>query len=625
MLRFPFLRKVKLKKDLEPQEVFLDHLAKKKEQELGISEKKLEVPLSAKMLKLVLILFLIIIFGLFIKTFHFQIFEGDKFSALAEKNKFAYLTVKAERGVIYDSRGKQIVFNQPSFDLVLNKEKLPRKEKERIRVLEEVGSIINQDYHQFENKTLILKNLDYQMLISLKTRIADLPGFEIKYNSVRYYPDGPTFAPLIGYTGREASDYVGKDGLERYYEEVLRKNPGKIQVERDALGNILSEKTVSLPESGHSLVLWVDAELQKKVEEELNAALQKTGSKKAVGVALNPKNGGVLALVSLPNYDNNLFNKEADQKALQELLTNPEEPLFNRVISGLYPTGSTIKPLVAAAVLQEQLISPDKKINCQGFISIPHPYDPKKETRKNDWTVHGWTDMRKAIAESCNVYFYTVGGGYRNQEGLGPTRIKKYLELFGWGQKTGIDLPGESKGFIPSPEWKREVKKENWWDGDTYNFSIGQGDISITPIQVAASFVAIANGGTLYKPKVVKQIVDSEKKLIEEFNPEVLRENFINKENLQIVREGMRRAVTGEGSPHTSSVLLNSLPVEAAAKTGTAELGGDFYNSWITVFAPYDNPEIVLTIMIERVKGIRSTALIVAKEVLEWYFSRRNN
>ncbi|GAG83184.1 unnamed protein product, partial [marine sediment metagenome] len=178
-------------------------------------------------------------------------------------------------------------------------------------------------------------------------------------------------------------------------------------------------------------------------------------------------------------------------------------------------------------------------------------------------------------------------------------------------------------GLIPSIEWKKEVKKEPWWDGDTYNLSIGQGDISVTPLQVAAAFVAIANGGTLYKPKSVKQIIDSEKNLIEEISPEILRENFINSENLQIVREGMRRAVTGEGSPYASAVSLNSLPIKAAAKTGTAQTSRpDYYHNWITVFAPYDDPQIVLVIMIENVKGIRAATLPVAKEVLNWYFAR---
>jgi penicillin-binding protein 2 len=229
--------------------------------------------------------------------------------------------------------------------------------------------------------------------------------------------------------------------------------------------------------------------------------------------------------------------------------------------------------------------------------------------------------MRKAIAESCDVYFYTIGGGYKNQPGLGPSRIKKYLELFGWGNKTQIDLPGESEGFIPSPTWKKETKKENWWDGDTYNLSIGQGDILITPLQVATAFVAIANGGTLFQPQVVKQIIDNNKNVIEEIPSKILRENFIDPENLQVVREGMRMGVTGEGAPLASASSLNYLPVKVAVKTGTAETSKpNYYHKWITVFAPYDDPQIVLTIMIESVRDTQPTAIPVAKEVLNWYF-----
>jgi len=500
--------------------------------------------------------------------------------------------------------------------LILDKDKLPEDESERIRVLGEVEEITKGNYD----------NLDHQTLILLETKIAEFPGFQIEQNSTRYYKEGSSFAHLIGYTGKESDgEYVGRYGLEKSYEEILKKNPGKTRIERDVYGNLLSKEIISLPESGKSLVLWLDSELEKKIEQTLNNVLQNTGAEKAVGVALNPKTGGILALVSLPTYDNNLFNKGADQEALKNLLQDPQKqnPLFNRVIAGLYPTGSTIKPLIASAVLEEKLISPDKKINCQGKIIIPNRYDTEVSTEKQDWRIHGLTDMRKAIAESCNVYFYTVGGGYKDQEGLGPSRIKEYLELFGWGKKTGIDLPGETNGFIPFPDWKKEVKKENWWDGDTYNLSIGQGDIKVTPLQVAFAFVAIANRGTLYKPQVVKQIVDSEKNLIEEIRSEILRENFINPENLEIVRQGMRMAVTGQGSPYASATLLNSLPVSAAAKTGTAEtFRPDYYHNWIAVFAPYDDPQIVLVIMVEDIKGLQSATLPAAKEVLQWYFTK---
>ncbi len=412
--------------------------------------------------------------------------------------------------------------------------------------------------------------------------------------------------------------------MEKSYEEVLRKNPGKLRVEKDALGNLISQEIISLPESGKSLVLWLDSELQTKMKEELEKQAKIVGTEKAVALAMDPKTGGILAMVSLPSFDNNLFQRGADQKALNSLLNDPEKILLNRVIAGLYPVGSTIKPLIASAALEEKIISPDKKINDdQGFIVIPNPWDSSSPTIKKDWTIHGWTDMRKAIAESCNVYFYTVGGGYEDQQGLGPTRIKKYLQLFGWGDKTGIDLLEEEiAGFVPDKEWKKKKYNEPWVDGDTYNLSIGQGFVKTTPLEVVTAFSAIANNGKLLQPQAVQKIVDSDKKPIEEFSPKIIRENFIDPANLQIVREGMRQAVTGQNSPQASSIVLNSLPVSAAAKTGTAELGGDRYHNWVTVFAPYDDPQIVLTVMLENVKGVQAAALPVARSVLEWYFTR---
>lgn len=655
MFEFRFAKELKNKKikfqnqeNIEPQEILLDNLARKKEAELGITEKKFEIPLSKKILKGFFVIIIILILALFFKTFQFQILENKKFVARAQENKFIIKGLESSRGVIYDSKGNQLVFNKPSFNLILNKSKLPKSDTDKKNVFKIVFQILKQNFENFEdleekiNKSkeptiLVSENLEHHALILLETRITELPGFEIQRNLTRDYKEGKIFAHLIGYTGQiktderknnpdvySAFDYVGRDGIERSYEEFLRKNPGKLRVEEDAFGNVISKEIVSLPESGKSLALWLDSDLQKKIILELEKSLEAVGAKSAAAIALNPKNGGVMALVSLPGFDNNLFNKGSNPEVIKGVLEDPNHPLFNRVITGQYPTGSTIKPLTATGALEEKLISPLKKINCQGEIIIPHKYNPEITYKYKDWRVHGLTDMRKAIAESCNVYFYTIGGGYKEQEGLGPSRIKKYLELFGWGQKTQIDLPGENKGFIPSPEWKKENKKENWWDGDTYNLSIGQGDIAITLLQVANSFAAIANGGTLYKPKVVKEIIDKNK--ITEIFPEVIRKDFVNPESLQIVREGMRKAVTGEGSPQATSVLLNSLPIKAAAKTGTAEASKpDYYHNWITVFAPYDDPEIVLTIMVENVKESRVVTIPIAKAVLEWYFGENKD
>ncbi|MBU2545472.1 hypothetical protein KKC65_03440 [Patescibacteria group bacterium] len=598
-------RSKRYKYDIEPQEVFLDELAKKKEEELGVSERKFEVPLSQKILKGLFFFILLLIFVLFAVTFNFQIIKGKRYRALSDDNKFITYSIKADRGVIYDIKGKQLVFNKPSFKLTVNESELPENEAERKKIFKEIEKITKGKY----------ENIDHETLIILETRLNEFPGFYIEHTSTRYYEDSLNFSHVIGYNG--------KDGIEKTYDDILKKNSGEIKIERDVYGEILSKELISYPEPGKSLVLWLDSDLQKKVYQALYETLERTGSKKAVGIALNPKTGGVMALVSIPGYDNNLFNEGANQEELKKLLNDPQQPLFNRAIAGLYPTGSTIKPIIAAAALEEEIITYEKDIMCSGQIAIPHRYDPEITYYHKDWAIHGATDLRKALAESCNVYFYTIGGGYGKQEGLGPTRIKKYVELFGWGSETRIDLPGEASGFIPYPEWKEEAKEEPWFDGDTYNLSIGQGDISVTPLQVASAFSAIANGGTLYSPRIVKEIVDENRNVVQKIEPEIIRSNFINLDNLDIVRQGMRWAVTGENSPQASSISLNSLPIKVAAKTGTAQTANkDLYHNWVGVFAPYEDPEIVLVIMIENVKDLQAAALPTAKSILQYYFTK---
>ena len=608
------------KEEIEPHETLLDELAQKKEEELGISAKKFEVPLLKKVLQLLLVFVFILNSVIFAKTFQFQVIEGKNLSALAEENKFIIHQIQAERGVIYDRNFLQLVFNQPSFDLVCRKIDLPQDEAKREKVLKEVSGII-QTTEDLKKKieeskepvVLVSENLDHQTLIILETKIRELPGFQIKNNTVRDYLTGPSFSHLIGYKRKTGE----RTGLEKSYDEILREKPGEILTERDAKGNLISQEIISLPESGKSLVLWLDAGLQKKIEEELKKKLKETGAEVGAAVALDPKTGGILALVSLPNFDNNLFSKGMSEREWEAIQSDSLKPLFNRVISGGYPTGSAIKPLIASASLEEEMISPQKKINCQGVIEVPHQYVPEIIYKFHDWKTHGWTDMRKAIGESCNIYFYTIGGGYGDQEGLGPTKIKKYLELFGWGSKTGIDLPQEAEGFLPDPGWKKEELGEIWYDGDTYHLSIGQGYLRVTPLQMAASFVPIANGGKLLQPQVVKEIRE-----VGEIEPKIIREGFIKPEHLEVVRQGMRQAVTSG----TATGWLDQLRVSSAAKTGSAQTGEkDYLDNWITVFAPYEDPQIVLTVMIKDVKEGPVVTPPVAKAILEWYFAQEAN
>lgn len=650
-----FLRNKRVKKssgsEIEPEEIFLDNLAKNREVELDISEKKFEVPLSNKVILRFYFGFLFLLLIFFSSTFYFQILKHEDFSLLAKRNTTRVFLDRSERGVIYDNQGRQLVFNQPSFDLICDKRNFPWTEKEkRLSILRKLSQIINEDAESLKQQIEesvspevlisenIVENLGSETLILLETNPL-FSGKEensvcrVEMNTVRDYASGPNLSHLIGYVGKinkeevnnlenySIADYIGKIGLEKSYEKVLRGTPGRWEIEKDALGQTLSEKSASEPEPGKGLVLWLDSELQEKISSELSYRLELTGSKAGIGIAIDPKTGGVLSLVSLPDFDNNLFSKGTDPESLKNLLIDERQPLFNRAISGEYLTGSTIKPFIASAALQEKIISPQKYIYDPGLIEVPHEYDPEITYTFLDWMPHGWVNIREAIAVSCNVYFYTIGGGFGDQKGLGVERIKKYLNLFGWGEKTGIDLPEESSGLIPDPTWKKETVGEGWYVGNTYHLSIGQGYLRITPLQVTAAFSAIANGGKLLQPQVVQKIIDgsiNESKTVEEIKPKIIRENFIDSENLQIVREGMREAVT-----YGSSVVLNDLPVKAAAKTGTAETGREgYYHNWVTVFAPYDDPQIVITIMIENVPEGMVVVLPIAKEVLNWYFSR---
>ncbi|MBL7156019.1 MAG: penicillin-binding protein 2 [Candidatus Pacebacteria bacterium] len=634
-------RKVKtsFKEDVEPQEILLDALSQREDL---FSQQKFETPIKKKTLQWFSTLFFILILSFLFKTFELQILKGKEFSDLSLKNYQTFYYERAERGVIYDNNLKQLVFNELSFDLIYSSEDLPTEKKEKELVLQIVTEIIKQDIGLLEKKlhenssreVLIAENLDHESLILLESKIQELPGFYIEENIKRSYSDGPVFSQVIGFLGRiekdelhfstdySTLDYIGKMGLEKSYENVLKGQKEKTVVMKNAKGQEFLREKVSEANNGNSLVLWLDSDLQKKVAKTLESTLERTGALAGAIIAMDPKTGGILSLVSLPSFDNNIFFQKLSQEEWDQVFNHPQNPFWNRAISAAYPTGSTIKPLIAVAALEENIISAQKNILCLGKVTIDNPWFPDEPWVFHDWTTHGWVDLKKAIAESCNVYFYTIGGGYKEIKGLGEQRIKNYLELFGWGNLTNIDLPGEKSGLIPDKQWKEEYFDNSadkiWVPGDTYNLSIGQGYLSITPLQVVSSFSAIANGGNLLKPQLVKNIIDEDKNVVQDFEQYIIRDNFIDNNNLEVVRQGMRDAVI-----YGSSVMLNDLPVKSAAKTGTAQTGKkDYYHNWVTVFAPYDDPEIVLTVIIENVPEEQVAALPTAKEILNWYFSK---
>lgn len=462
--------------------------------------------------------------------------------------------------------------------------------------------------------------------------ISDVDGIPLALNAPgkketefsRLYPEGVAFSNLLGFIGRISPeqlardesylpfDLVGKEGIEASYENYLRGMYGTIEKSVKTQGSDDEQRLlVNQPIAGNNLSLTVDASMQKKLFDVLDEQVKKFNTPGAAGIVMDPRTGALRSLVSLPAYDNNAITSE--------VLNDSARSLFNRAISGTYPPGSTVKPFMAAAALSEHIIKPETIIHDTGKIEVRSIYDPSVVWRFHGWKALGSVDMRKAIALSSNVYFFTVGGGYGGIKGLGPERIKSSMNLFGFGEKTGIDLGGEQQGFYPIPQWKQLTFREQWFIGDTFNTSIGQGFVRVTPLQLASATVALANRGTLFKPYLVSHITDQEGRVIFSQKPEVIRSPVLDSNYLQVAREGMRQAVS-DGTIWR----LRDFPIPVAGKTGTSQAGqGKSNHGWVTIFFPYEKPEIVLTILIENGEGGEQSAVPAAKNFLEWYIQNK--
>lgn len=477
-----------------------------------------------------------------------------------------------------------------------------------------------------------------------------LPGTQVQISAVREYLTGALTADLIGYLGpipaEQADEYaaegygpqdwVGYAGIENSYEQTLRGQVGFRQIQVDVAGREIS--TVGEPRPpvpGHNLHLTIDAELQQVMEAALRRGLAAAGSPSGVAIAMDPQNGAVLGMVSLPTYDNNLFADGITEKEYAVLSDDPTRPLLNHAISGIYPPGSTFKMVPASGGLQEGVITPGTHLQDNGILWLPNKYFPGDITKAQPFYCwiqaygrgHGSINVTEALAESCDVFFYQVGGGLREFQGLDVNRLAEYARLYGYGEPTGIDLPGEHGGLVPSDQWKRLTYGEGWFTGDTYNMSIGQGFVLATPLQVVNATVAIANGGTLYRPQLVQTITDSEGNVVERLEPDPIRQIPVSPENLAVVREGMFGAVNwAQGTAPGARVA----GITVAGKTGTAEfwdpeIGYDAKgrlptHAWFTAFAPYDNPEIAIVVFIYNGGEGSAVAVPVTSEILHYYF-----
>ncbi|MFH1551980.1 MAG: penicillin-binding protein 2 [bacterium] len=647
--------KNKARENIEAEEIFLDAEAIRSLEEKG----KLEQSIKHRNFIFLYLLVIFCLLGLFFRAGYLQIIKGEYYQDLAKGNRLRIYSTTAPRGIIYDRFNKPLVYNIPSFDLVViladfldNSPEIQDEILDKIADVfvsgeEDIGFLEKNAIKKEINKKIedasgrigqlvLFKNVKRDLALILETFVNDWNGLRLEKNAQRQYALGPYFSHILGYTGDisqsdlennskySSGDQIGKDGLERQYEDLLRGELGQEQVEVDSFGKTQRLLAVKKAEPGKGLVLSIDRNLQENIYQSLvkmlnDLSMSGNKTKKATVVAVNPNNGGILGLVSLPSFDNNLLVQGISQAELSSLSNDPNQPFLNRAVDGQYPSGSIIKPLIGAAALEEGIVGRYEQINCYGGINIVNEYNPQIVYNFPDWKTHGLTDMIKAIAESCNVFFYTVGGGYGQIDGLGVERIKEYLSFFGLGQATKIDLPHEEIGLIPDREWKKEEKpQEEWYLGDTYHLSIGQGDILVTPLQMALAISSIANGGILYQPWLVDKVIDLDGNIIKDMPVNIVRENFIQSDNLEIIRKGMRQAVLSG-----SAVSLSSLEVESAGKTGTAQFGteGDTH-AWFVGFAPYDDPQIVLVVLVEGGGEGNSVAVPVAKNVLEWYFSQ---
>ncbi len=593
----------------------------------------------------------ILLMGIIGRLVYIQILEGNAFHVRAEENRERIVPTPSERGLIFDRNGIQLTENIPNFSLAVIPQDVPKDAAALQAIISLLSKITGEEQSNIEetlqkyknyrrDSIIITEDIPYETALKVLARASELPGIYVQRGSKRLYlPEGPrslststshSLSHVLGYIGKLSpeeleeyydkgylpSDSIGKTGVESGYESFVRGKYGRKRIEVNAGGveqSVLAEED---PIPGSHIKLAIDARMEEELEKILTRHLVKLKKERASAVVMNPQNGEILALISIPGFDNNDFSGGIDRIKYKMYIEDANHPLFNRAIGGSYPSGSVIKPAMAAAALFEGVITSETTVQSTGGLQIGTWFFP-------DWgrVAHGTTNVRKSIAWSINTFYYYIGGGYKDFIGLGVERIVKNLTKFGFGEKLGIDIPGEYAGFLPTPEWKKRTKGEVWFVGDTYNFSIGQGDFLTSPLQIASMTATVANKGTVYRPHTVKAIIDPITKSEQQVEPEKVRTNIMSASDLEIVRLGMKDCVL-----YGSCRRLAQLPFDAAGKTGTAQWNQNKdTHAWFTSFAPYENPQIVVTIMIEEGGEGGIVAQPVAYEFYAWWWNYINS
>ena len=576
------------------------------------------------------------------------------------------LPVEPARGLVLDRNGVVVGRNVPEFSLAIVPGELPEDEAERHAALLAVERQLALPYAEIERAlgeglalidpfapVTLRRGFDRATAIALRAALADVPGVHVRAQPVRVYEGGDLLAHLLGYVGPigpgEVDGYldsgypldaqVGRAGVELVYEAELRGQPGRRLVMADPAGRELRSLGEDPAQAGADLVLSIDLRLQRAAAAALadgiargiefaldvdvrhGEPLERSGA----AVLMDVRSGELLALVSYPSYDANVFSGRLDDAAVAELLADEARPLINRGFMEVGSPGSIFKPFVGAAALEEGVATPSTRITSTGAITVQSEYDPSVVYTFRDWAAHGTLDFYGGLVRSSDVYYYYLSGGYARGgqqlfEGLGADRMAEYVRAFGLGAPTGLDLPGEAPGLVPDREWKDEVIGEPWVLGDTYTFGIGQGYLTVTPIQMAVATAALANGGEVLVPRVVSGFQTAE--ATTRLEREVVSTFPIDGEHLEVVREALRLAANPGGT------ALRGEPegVQIAGKTGTAEFGrphpdGEFdSHGWFLGFAPYDDPQVAIVVYLNH--GVGAThAAPVAREILEAYFA----
>jgi penicillin-binding protein 2 len=594
----------------------------------------------------------LLLFGvLTAQLWRLQVVDGRDFAGRSAANWLRSAIIPPQRGVIYDRNRAILASNAPIFVVTITPADVPKGHLEEIviRLANELR-LPPQDLQQKLDQHMSRKDYSPYTPIPVRSSIqrdsvmriaehqVEMPGVQISVESTRRYTEGPLISHLVGYMGaipaEDAArldqlgygpdDRIGAAGVEQEYEDDLRGLPGRRLYQVDVTGQEVGELRREDAQPGKNVMLTLDLDLQRDVMAILQQGLRH--SSVGAAIVMDPRNGEVLAMVSTPTYDNNVIGDPSREEELNKLLADQTNmPMYPRAFAGQYPPGSVFKLVTGSAALQEKVATKDTVIDSKGQMFVDNDQYPGVKTRLVDTAAYGPQVFFQGVANSSNIYFYYLGGGYQEGnhvlfQGLGAERLARYARAFGYGLRTGLDISGEQDGTIPDPTWKQFHKNEQWVKGDTYNMSIGQGDVLSTPLQVANATSAIANGGTLYQPHLAKAELDSQGNLVKTFEPQA-RAVPVDPANLQVMRRAMEWGFNG---PWLKWFKIPELRL--AGKTGTAQFEGPLdekgelpTHGWFTGFAPADDPQVSVTVFVEAGSGTNDASPIAAR-IFRRYF-----